>query len=217
MLRRREPWPTDLPLPPMTLLVKLARRGAALAGLSAGLALAPGRTLAQVAAPATIRLSPDDLERGQYGPQHNFYFLPPGRTAEADYQSAGFFGAKLRPYLQGSAPALAELDRYKRQKTLYLVDKAVLLSAAGLYASQVFRDQDAVYFNPTQRVAAGAAVLSLVATLFINRHTNEYLKQAVDNYNSNPPRRTGASWLRPAGVGVGATNGRPVLALSWQL
>jgi len=166
--------------------------------------------------PVTIRLSPDDLERGQYGSQSNFYFLPPGKTAETDYQKAGFFGGKLRPYLGNNAAALAELDNYKRQKTLYLVDKAVLVGAVGLYASQVFRDKDPVYFSSTQQMATGAAVVSLVATLFINRHTNEYLKQAVDNYNTSPARRTG--WLRrPSGVGFGAMGGRPVLAVNWRL
>ncbi len=180
------------------------------------LTLAGQLALAQTTAPATIRLSPDDQERGLYGAQRNFFFLPPGRTAEADYQSAGFFGAKLRPYLQGNASALAELNSYKRQKTLYLADKAVLLGAAGLYASQVFREQDAQYFNPTQRVAAGAAVFSLVATLFINRHTNDYLKQAVDNYNTSPTPRRGAL-RRPTNVGLGAVGSRPVLAVSWRL
>ena len=65
------------------------------------------------------------------------------------------------------------------------------------------------------------AVASLVATLFINRHTNEYMKQAVDNYNSDlPGGRRGALWprLRPAGLGVAATpQGAPILALRWQL
>jgi len=230
MLPGAEPWGAALPLSPMHIFSLSARRATLVSTLAAALALptspalaqtsvqtpVPNQTLPTSPAPATIRLSPDDLERGQYGPQSSFYFLPPGKTAEADYQKAGFFGGKLRPYLGNNAAALAELDHYQRQKTLYLVDKAVLVSAVGLYASQVFRDKDPVYFNSTQQVAAGAAVVSLVATLFINRHTNEYLKQAVDNYNTSPTRRTG--WLRrPSGVELGAVSGQPVLALSWRL
>lgn len=173
---------------------------------------------AQQVAPATIRLLPEDQERGQYGHQHNFYFLPPGKTGE-DYQSAGFFGGKLRSYLAGNTAALGELASYKRQKTLFLVDRALLVGAAGLYGSQVFSHDDPVYFNGAQQVAAGVAVVSLVATIFINRHTNEYFKQAVDDYNTALPSGHGMLWprLRPSSAGVAALNGRPVLALRWQL
>ena len=171
--------------------------------------------------PTTIRLSPEDQERGQYGPQRNFFFLPPGKTGEDNYLSAGFFGQKLRPYISSSPTAVAELDNYRRQKTLYLIDKGVLVSSILVYGSQVFRKDEAQYLSTTQQVAAGAAVVSLVATLFINRHTNEYLKQAVDNYNSDlPTGRRGSVWprLRPAGLGVATTRqGAPVLALRWQL
>ena len=173
---------------------------------------------AQQVTPATIRLLPEDQERGQYGHQHNFYFLPPGKTSE-DYQNAGFFGGRLRPYLAGNTAALGELDNYKRQKTLYLADKVLLVGAVGLYGSQVFSHGDPVYFNGAQQAAAGVAAVSLLATLFINRHTNEYLKQAVDNYNTGLPGAHGTVWpkLRPASVGVAALNGRPGLALRWQL
>jgi hypothetical protein len=174
----------------------------------------------QVPALSTIRLSAEDLERGQQGVQHNFFFLPPGKTGE-DYQSAGFFGQKLRPYISSNPEAIAELDKYRRQKTLYLVDKTLLFGSVAVYASQVFSHGDPVYFNGTQQVAAGVAVVSILATIFINRHTNEYLKQAVDNYNSGPAAgRKGALWplLRPAGVGLASTpQGKPVMALRWQL
>jgi len=176
---------------------------------------------AQQAAPATIRLAPEDLERGRHGSQSRFFFLPPGKTGEDNYLSAGFFGQKLRPYISSSPSAVAELNRYSRQKRLYLIDKGLLLGSVVLYASQVFKTDDAQYFSSTQQVAAGVAVASLVATLFINRNTNEYFKQAVDNYNTDlPAGRRGALWprLRPAGLGVAATpQGAPVLALRWQL
>jgi hypothetical protein len=193
-------------------------RWLAAASLAAGLSLASQPVAAQQA-PNTIRLSPDDEGRGQYGPQSNFFFLPPGKVGEDNYQSAGFFGNKLRPYLAGNAAALAELDHYKGHKTAYLIDKAVLVGSLGLYASQVFGHGDAQYFNSTQQVAAGLAVASLLGTIFINRHTNEYLKQAVDNYNNRTPGTHGTLWprVRPAGVGVASTAGHPVLALRWQL
>ena len=172
-------------------------------------------------APATIRLSPEDQERGQYGAQRNFFFLPPGKTGEDNYLSAGFFGQKLRPYLKSSPTALTELDKYSRQKTLYLIDRGVLLSSVIFYGTQVFKDGEAQYLRGTQQVAIGAAAVSLVATLFINRRTNDYLKQAVDNYNTDSPgTRHGALWqrLRPAGVDLGATaQGQPTLGLRWQL
>lgn len=174
---------------------------------------------AQQAPPTTIRLSPEDLERGQSGVQQNFYFLPPGKTGEDNYKSAGFFGGGLRPYLAGDAEALSSLNDYKRQKTLYLVDKAVLLGALGLYASQVFGHGDAQYTNGTQIAAGGIAVASLVGSIFINRNTNEYLKQAVDSYNTNAPGAHGTLWprLRPSGLGLAVPSGHPVLALRWQL
>jgi hypothetical protein len=176
---------------------------------------------AQQAAPATIRLAPEDLERGRHGSQSRFFFLPPGKMGEDNYLSAGFFGQKLRPYISSSPTAVAELNNYRRQKTLYLLDKGVLVGSVLVYASQVFREDKAQYFTTTQQVAAGAAVVSLVATLLINRNTNEYFKQAVDNYNSDlPAGRRGAIWprLRPAGLGVATTaQGAPVLALRWQL
>jgi hypothetical protein len=169
---------------------------------------------------STIRLSPEDLERGQHGVQQNFFFLPPGKTGE-DYQSAGFFGQKLRPYINSNPEAVAELNDYRRQKTLYLVDKAFLLGSAAVYASQVFSHGDPVYFNGTQQVAIGVAVVSILATTFINRHTNEYLKQAVDNYNSGPVagrKGTLLPRLRPAGVGLASTpQGQPLVALHWHL
>ena len=64
-------------------------------------------------------------------------------------------------------------------------------------------------------------MVTLLATIFINRNTNGYLKQAVDNYNTDvPANRHGAVWprLRPAGLGVATTpQGQPMLALSWHL
>ncbi len=173
------------------------------------------------AKPNTIRLSPEDLERGSHGSQRNFFFLPPGQIGEDNYQSAGFFGQKLRPYLSSNPTAVSDLDKYRRQKTLFLVDRGLVLGSVVVYASQVFGHGDAQYFNSTQQVAAGVAVVSILATLFINSHTNDYLKQAVDTYNSDlTTTKHGALWhrLRPAGLNLGATaQGQPTLGLRWQL
>ena len=173
------------------------------------------------AKPNTIRLSPEDLERSGHGSQRNFFFLPPGQTGEDNYQSAGFFGQKLRPYLSSNPTAVSDLDKYRRQKTLFLVDRGLVLGSVVVYASQVFGHGDPQYFSSTQQVAAGVAVVSILATLFINSHTNDYLKQAVDTYNSDlTTTKHGALWqrLRPAGVGLGATaQGQPTLGLRWQL
>ena len=183
-------------------------------------ATSPLRAAAQAAAPATIRLQPEDLERGQYGPQHNFFFMPPGKTGEESYLSAGFFGQKLRPFLGSNQEALASLAAYRRQKSLYLADRALLVGSVLGYGAKVYNGGNAQYTSPGQIVAGGLLVTSLVATLFINRHTNEYLKQAVDSYNTDLPttRRGSLRRLQPATYGLAATpQGQPMLALGWQL
>ncbi|MBJ6108845.1 hypothetical protein JAO73_07490 [Hymenobacter sp. BT523] len=174
-------------------------------------------TLAQQA-PATIRLHPEDAERGLNGPQHNFEFLPPGVGGD-DYQSAGFFGQKLRPYLAGNAQALAHLDQYRRQKTIFLVDRVVAVGAFGLWGQQILAGDERQYFNNTQKVALGVFATSLLATVFINRNTNTYMKRAVEAYNAAPPAH-GSVWprLRPSSMGIGAApTGQPLLALRWNL
>ena len=187
------------------------RRGAAV--------LVTGVAFAQVAqaqqAPNTIRLSPEDAERGANGPQHNFYFLPPGVGGE-NYTNAGFFGQKLRPYLAGKPEALDFLNDYRRQKTLFLIDRIVAVGALGLYGQQVFGDGFPNYFNNTQKVAAGLFVTSLLATLVINHNTNQHFQQAVESANSSLAR--GSIWprLRPSQIGLGSSaTGQPLLAVRW--
>lgn len=188
-----------------------ALRLAASAVLAGG-TLAPA--LAQKA-PATIRLLPEDAERGLHGPQHNFDFLAPGATGN-DYRSAGFFGQKLQPYLTGNAEALAHLGQYRRQKTIFLIDKLVSVGSFGLYGQQILSGDNYQYFNPTQRVALGIFAASILATVFINTNTNTYLQRAVNSYNASVAH--GGLWprLRPAGIGLGAApTGQPQLALRW--
>lgn len=187
--------------------------GAAVMALAIG-SFAPA--LAQQA-PATVRILPEDATRGLNGPQHNFDFLAPGATGE-NYQTAGFFGQKLRPYLTASPEALAYLNRYRRQKTIFLVDRLVAIGAFGLYGQQILAKDDRQYFNSTQQVAIGVFASSILATVFINRNTNSYLLRAVSAYNSE--LAYGRIWphLRPSAVGLGvAPAGQPLLALRWAL
>jgi hypothetical protein len=186
-------------------------RGAATIALSLSLFTS---ALAQQA-PPTIRLLPEDAQRGLNGHQQNFYFLPPGVDGEK-YVSAGFFGQKLRPYLGDNKEALANLDLYKRQKTAFLVDRVVAVASFGVYGQQILARDERQYFNSTQKVALGVFASSLVASLFINRNTNSYLQRAVGSYNG----LRGAVWprLRPSGLEIGQVRtGQPVVGLTWAL
>lgn len=166
----------------------------------------------------SIRLSPEDKNRGLNGPQKNFYFAT-GNSS--DYRNAGFFGQKLRPYLTDNPEALDYLNEYRRQKSLLLAERLVFVGAAALYGQQVLAGDERQYFNGTQKVAAGVAVFSLLANVLISRNTNTHLLRAVETHNSMlPAARHGALWQRyhPTTVGLGASStGRPMLALSWQL
>ena len=189
------------------------RRGLATIILSISL-LAPA--LAQQES-APIRLQPEDAQRGLNGPQHNFDFLAPGSTTNT-YQSAGFFGQKLRPYLAVNAEALAHLNDYRRQKTLFLIDRLVAVGAFGVYGQQILAYGDRQYFNTNQQAAIGVFAVSLLATAIINRNTNSHLLRAITSYNGNVAQSGSGLWqrLQPAAVGLGATpTGQPLLALRW--
>lgn len=188
-------------------------RGAATIILSVSL-LAPA--LAQQA-PGSIRLLPEDEARGLGGPQHNFDFLAPGARGN-DYQTAGFFGQKLRPYLAGNTEALAHLDEYRRQKTFFLINRLVAVGSFGLYGQQILAHGDRVYFNSTQQVAIGVFATCLVSTIFINRNTNSHMQRAVKSFNQDVAH--GGTWqrLQPAAIGFAAApTGQPMLALRWAL
>ena len=174
--------------------------------------LAPARAQQ---APTTVRLLPEDAVRGLNGPQHNFDFLAPGQ-ADRRYQTAGFFGQKLRPYLVDNSPALAHLNDYRRQKTFFLADRLLAIGAFGLYGQQILGNGEREYFNSTQQVAIGVFAASVLATVFINRNTNRHFIKAVEAYNAGLAHR--GTRLRPAVVGLGlAPAGQPVLALRWAL
>jgi len=171
-------------------------------------------------APSTIRLLPEDAQRGLNGHQHNFYFLPPGVVGE-NYVNAGFFGQKLRPLLAGNQEALDQLDIYKRQKTHFLIDRLIAVGSFGVYGQQIFAHGDRRYFDgATQQVAISVFAASILATLFINRKTNSYFQRAVGAYNGTNHSGHGAIWprLRPAGIEIGQVRtGQPTLGLRWAL
>ncbi|GAA4046199.1 hypothetical protein GCM10022409_35350 [Hymenobacter glaciei] len=167
---------------------------------------------------STIRLLPEDAQRGLNGHQQNFYFLPPGVTGE-NYVNAGFFGQKLRPLLVGNQDALDQLDLYKHKKTQFLVDRIVAVASFGVYGQQIFAHGDRRYFDgATQQVALGVFAASVLSTLFINRNTNSYFQRAVGAYNGTNHRGHGSLWprLRPDGIEVGQVRtGQPTLGLRW--
>lgn len=173
-------------------------------------------TLAQQAS-SSVQLLPEDAARGLNGPQHNFDFRALG-TGGDKYQSAGYFGQKLRPYLAGNPEALAHLADYRRQKTLFLIDRLLAVGAFGLYGQQIFANGEAQYFNNPQKVAIGLFATSVLATVFINRNTNSHLQRAVKTYNTGLAHRGGWPRLRPTALGLAAgPTGQPLLALRWAL
>jgi hypothetical protein len=172
--------------------------------------------------PSTIQLSPEDQGRGLNGVQKNFYFTTKASPKEDDYENAGFFGQRLRPYVAGNAEALDNLNRYRRQKWLFLAERVVFVGAVATYGSQVLgTDGDARYFSAPQRVTIGIAAVSLLSNVFITRHTNEHFVRAVEAHNGSLPsaRRQGLMQrLAPSGIGMAvAPAGQPQLALRWQL
>ncbi|WP_345127293.1 hypothetical protein [Hymenobacter antarcticus] len=167
--------------------------------------------------PLSIRLLPEDDERGLNGPQHNFDFLAPGVGGD-NYKSAGFFGQNLRPYLAGNPQALAHLDDYRRQKTLFLIDRLVAVGAFGLYGQQILGNGERQYFNSTQQVAIGVFAASMLASTVINRNTNSHLQRAVTAYNTGLAHHRIWPRLLPEAMGLGASpTGQPLLALRWAL
>ena len=169
-------------------------------------------------APSTIRLLPEDAQRGLNGHQQNFYYLPPGVVGE-NYVNAGFFGQKLRPLLAGNEEALDQLDLYKRQKTHFLIDRIVAVASFGVYGQQILAHGERRYFDgATQQVAIGVFAVSILSTIFINRNTNSYFQRAVGAYNGTNHSGHGAVWprLRPDGLEIGqARSGQPMLGLRW--
>lgn len=165
-----------------------------------------------------LRISPEDQGRGLNGPQKNFYFATQGST---DYKNAGFFGQRLRPYLEGNEQALTHLNSYRQQKWLFLAERLTFVSAIGVYGQQVLAGEGKRrYFNNPQKAALGVAAASLLANVFINRNTNSHFQQAIEAHNASWPSARGEAFQRLAPTGVGLTaaaTGHPLLSLRWSL
>ncbi|WP_345222319.1 hypothetical protein [Hymenobacter koreensis] len=161
-------------------------------------------------------MAPEDAERGLNGVQKNFWF---STGSSQEFQSAGFFGQRLRPYVSDDAQALESLNNYRRQKWLFLGERFVFLGAAGLYSQQVLAGDERQYFNTTQKIAIGLAVGSLLSNALITRNTNRHLQRAVDAHNATLPaaRRMGLDRAMPNMLGVTAPTGRPQLLVGWSL
>lgn len=176
---------------------------------------------APATAPPVIRLSPEDQARGLNGPQRNFFFVAGQGTREEDYQNAGFFGQRLRPYLKDNQEALASLNSYRTHKWLYLGERLTFVGAVALYSQQVLAgDGDQQYFQNTQKVAIGIAVASLLSNVIVTRHTNERFQRAVEAHNAGlSTAHTGIlNRLAPSTVGLAAApSGYPLLALRWNV
>jgi hypothetical protein len=193
------------------------RRSVLVAACSLGVAAA-----AQAQQPAPVlRLAPEDQNRGLNGVQKNFYFTTETGTTEPAYQNAGFFGQRIRPYLAGNQEALDNLNRYRRQKWLFIAERLTFVGAVGLYGQQVYAHAEKEeYFNNTQQVAVGLAAFSLLSNILISRNTNSHFQRAVEAHNAGLPaaRRGALPQLRPSTVGLAASrSGHPLLALSWNL
>ncbi|WP_345074109.1 hypothetical protein [Hymenobacter fastidiosus] len=176
----------------------------------------------QVSTGPLIRLSPEDEDRRESGPQKNFYFTTENIPTK-EYKNAGVFGQRLRPYLAGNNAALASLNLYRRQKRLFLLERLVFVSAVGLYSQQVLAgsgEQQQQYFNSTQQLAVGIMAFSLLSNVFLSRHTNDHFQRAIGEYNAglSSARAGGLQRLAPTGVGMTlAASGHPQLALRWSL
>ncbi|GAB3836949.1 hypothetical protein GCM10028821_36330 [Hymenobacter jeollabukensis] len=163
----------------------------------------------------SIRLSPEDQDRGLNGVQKNFWFTT---GSGEQYQNAGFFGQRLRPYLTDEQ-AIASLDSYRRQRWLHLAERAVFVGSAGVYAQQILSTDKPQYFSNVQKAAIGVAVVSLISNAFITRHTNQHFIRAVEAQNATSPaaRRMGMERAMPDLLGVTAPTGRPQLLVGWTL
>ena len=171
---------------------------------------------------STIRLSPEDKERGLNGVQKNFYFTTKAYSTDADYVNAGYFGQHLRPYLAGNQEALDNLNRYRRQKWMFLTERLTFVGAIATYGAQTLNsDSDKPqYFSDQQKVTLGVAAVSLLSNVFITRRTNQHFQRAVEAHNAGLPEARHTGFLQrlvPSSIGVAAPTGQPQLALRWQL
>ena len=169
-----------------------------------------------------IDLAEAEWARGKNGKQHNFdYFL----GLDPKPQDAGFFGQKLRREMTtrgGLTPeAEAALNRYRRQKKLFLTERFVFVATLIVAGSDIVRN-DYSYFENSELVLSGVAIAALLSNVLISRNSNAHLQRAVKEYQGGLiPQVAPTGWaprLRPAFGGVVPQRGGGVgLVVGWRL
>lgn len=171
--------------------------------------------------PRWIDLAGEEWARGRNGRQSNFdYFV----GLDREPRNAGFFGQRLRremTALGGLTPETeAALDRYRRQKKLFLTERIVFVSTVIIAGADIVRT-DYSYFENSELVIGAVAALSLLSNVWISRNTNSHLQRAVKEYQGamfpqGPGGRT-IDW-RPSFGGLTPQRGGGVgLVVGWKL
>ena len=178
-----------------------------------------GKTPAKPGIYPLITLSAEDQEREGGGSQRNFYYTVGNDKQE---RNAGFFGQHLRKDIQNSPDALKELDKYRNHKTIYLTERIVFVSSLILYASEVWQERGASYFNDRQKVYIGLFGASVITHIIMSKKTNRHIFRAIDEYNTFATMRNNSGFYRakPDNWGVGAVYGNkiiPGISLQWNL
>ncbi len=171
--------------------------------------------------PRWVDLSPPDWRRGKNGWQTNFtYFV--GTSQEP--RNAGFFGQRLRRELTdlgGLTPeAEAALNRYRRQKKLFLTERFVFVSTLIVAGADIIRN-DYSYFENSEIIIGSVALASLISNFWISRNTNSHLQRAVMEYQGGLIPQAPRGWaphLRPAFGGVVPQRGGGLgVVVGWRL
>ncbi len=169
-----------------------------------------------------IDLEASDWQRGKNGRQTNFaYYLGTDPTA----RNAGFFGQRLRREMTAlgtlTPDAEAALNRYRRQKKLFLAERIVFATTLVVAGADIIRN-DYSYFENSELIIGGVAAVSLLSNIWISRNTNTHFQRAVKEYQGAlfPQRPMGGgrpSW-RPAFGGLGPQRrGGVGVVVGWQL
>lgn len=184
-------------------------------------AQAPASQVPVAIQPRWIDLLENEWKRGKNGRQMNFEYTI---GLDAAPHNAGFFGQRLRRDMRtlGTLPPESEqaLNRYRRQKWIFLTERAAFLSLLTLAGADLVTPESE-FFPHSPYILSGAAVVSLLANVFVTRHTNEYLQRAVKEYQGavfpQGPRST-LDRLRPDFGTVAPMRGGGVgLVVGWQL
>ena len=184
-----------------------------LAGLAPRPAAAQNTQIEQVPTvvqPRWIDLPPNEWRRGKNGWQTTFdYYV----GVDPQPRTAGFFGQRLRREMTAlgglNTASEAALNRYRRQKRLFLTERFVFLGTL-IFAGADIIQNDYDYFNNSEAVLTGVAIASLLANVWISRNTNSHLQRAVKEYQGELIPQTPGGWvprLQPAFGGIAPQRG----------